>query len=204
MSPFANTGILICCLDGAHGFVFGIALIHVRAGAPVNRERLNAAVLGDSRDADAVLVVRVPAGARLQASRAPDRAHHAAQNARDQHPRPGAAPSPPAGCRLSWPGQPMLMSMISAPASTLRRAASAIICGIEAGDLHDARAGLAAYDPCAGATSAYPTGARRRVSISEAASPAPKLAAQHAKRSVGHSRHRREHDVGGQTYRVRS
>ena len=40
-------------------------------------------------------------------------------------------------------GQPILISMISAPASTLRCAASAIMFGIEAGDLNYPRARLA-------------------------------------------------------------
>ena len=37
-------------LDSAHCLVLGVSPIHVRARATMNRERLNAAVLGDPRD----------------------------------------------------------------------------------------------------------------------------------------------------------
>src|SRR5258708_12070680 len=64
--------------------MLGIALIHIGPCATVDRERRDAAVLRNFRDAPAVLVMRVPSCARLQRHGRRNGLHHRAQNARNQ------------------------------------------------------------------------------------------------------------------------
>ena len=56
-------------LDGGDGVVFGVALKQIGARAPVHRQRLDAAIFGETRNGDAVLVRAVPAGADLERDR---------------------------------------------------------------------------------------------------------------------------------------
>src|SRR5450631_1017908 len=70
--------------DRRHCVMLRNPKIHVRTRAAVYAKSLNAAVFCDYRDPHAVLVVAIPASARLQRHRRRDGAHHGVQDACNQ------------------------------------------------------------------------------------------------------------------------
>ena len=75
------------------------------------------------------LCASIPAGARLQRHRHRHRARPRPAKCRATNASSLSSAEPASRLQTFFAGHPMLMSMISAPASTLRRAASAIIVG---------------------------------------------------------------------------
>jgi hypothetical protein len=71
-------------LDPSHESPIGRAAIHLAAGPAVNRDRLNAAVLGDSGQARCVAALVVPAGPHLEGHRQGNRGRRGGQDPRRQ------------------------------------------------------------------------------------------------------------------------
>ena len=71
-------------LYGTNGVVFGCAVVEIAAGSAVYGERLYAALLGDARNTERVLVLPVPTSTYLQGDRHVDCVYDRFQNSRHQ------------------------------------------------------------------------------------------------------------------------
>ena len=181
-------------LDRGDGVVFGEAGVLLVAGAPVHGERGDAAVLGDARDRRRIAVLGIPAGADLQRDRHVDRAAPRPRQMRATRSSSRISAEPAQALQTFFAGQPMLMSMICAPWSTLWRAASAMIAGTVPAICTPIGCGLVdmvhAPQRLFGAPEARVAGGHLRHRQSRA-----QLLAQQPERLVGDARHRGEDHV---------
>ena len=160
MSPLAITGMRTACLTAAIVSYSASPAEATGARAAVHGERWMPASSASRAMLTRIARAAIPAGADLQRHRHVDGLHDRLEDRRDQRLVARAAPSPASLLQTFFAGQPMLMSMICAPRSTLARAASASLRRIVACELHDARFGLALVI-ARGATRAYPRAAGR-------------------------------------------
>ena len=119
MSPFAVTGNRDRALDLANRVVLDRADKAALARPAMHRQCRDACVLGDPGDPHRVAVFAVPAGADLQRHRHARPPRPPPQEWRRPAARPAASAEPAATLHTFFAGQPMLISMICAPRSTL-------------------------------------------------------------------------------------
>ena len=119
MSPLAITGMRDRALDRGDGVVFDGADERAGARAAVHGERRDAGVLGDARDRERVAVRRDRGPVRILSVTGTSTARTTASRIAATSGSFASSAEPAAALQTFFAGQPMLMSMICAPRSTL-------------------------------------------------------------------------------------